>query len=184
MNPALPPGGPRPRGFEGWLALLAEPDGELCAPAGEHGADAGFLCGWGPGPRPVPGALRLDGRLLTPDGPACRISLVLLAADARPIADDPAAVNARRAVLRDGRVAVSLLVEDAVHIAGSLTIARTDRPEELHALRDDPFARLGTPRLLDVGPGLFGAAPTTPGPVLERYAGAPWPLLRWSRTSQ
>lgn len=170
--------------FEGWLALLADTAGELYAPVIERGGHAGFLCGWGPGPRPVPGALRLDGRLLTPDGPACRVSLVWLAPDARPLADDPAALGARRAVLRDGRVAVSLLVSDPVHLAGSLSIARTDRPDELLALRDDPFARLGTPRLLDVGPGLFGSAPATPGPVLERYAGAPWPLFRWPQPPQ
>lgn len=163
----------------GWLALLPEPAGELSAPVTEDGGDAGFLCGWNPGPRPVPTALRVDERLFTSDGPACRVSLVLLAENARPIADDPAAIEARRGVLRDGRVAVSLLVDDPVHLAGSLTIARGDRPEELHALRDDPFARLGTPRLLDVGPGLLGAVPTTPGPVVERYAGAPWPLVRW-----
>lgn len=163
----------------GWLALSEEPGGELHAPVTEHDSPAGYLCGWADGPRPVAGALRVDGRLFTPDGPACRVSLVLLPANARPIADDPAAIGARRAALRDGRVAVSLLVSDPVHLAGSVTIARADRPEELHALRDDPFARLGTPRLLNVGPGLFGTAPATPGPVLERYAGTPWPLFRW-----
>ena len=169
---------------DGWLALLPRPGGDLCAPVTEHGAGAGHLCGWRSGPQPVPGALRLDGRLLTPSGPACRVSLVLLPAHARPIADDPAALAARRAVLRDGRVAVSLLVGDPVHLAGAVTIARADRPEELHALRDDPFGRFGQPRILDVGPGLFDTAPATPGPVIERYAGAPWPLFRWPRPHQ
>lgn len=173
----MSPEGPLPAGD--WLALLPEPAGELWAPVTEDGVGAGFLCGWSPGPRPVPSALRVDSRLFTPDGPACRVSLVVLPRNARPIADDPAAIGARRAVLRDGRVAVSLLVDDAVYLAGGLTIARADCPEELHALRDDPFARLGRPRVLDVGPGIFGAVPTTPGPVLERYAGAPWPLFRW-----
>jgi hypothetical protein len=162
-----------------WLALLSAPAGQVCAAVTERGDDAGFLCGWLEGPKPATTALQVDGRLFMPDGPACRVSLVLLRPDARPIADDPAAVAARRAVLRDGRVPTSLLVDDPVHVAGSITIARADRPQELAALMDDPFARLGTPRLLDVEPGLFGAAPTTPGPVLERYAGAPWPLFRW-----
>ena len=164
---------------EAWIALLPDPGGERFAPVREHGVDAGFLCGWLPGPKPVAGALRVDGRLFTSDGPACRVSLVLLPEGARPIADDPAAIGARRAVLRDGRVAVSLLVDDPVHLAGSITVARADRPEEVLALRDDPFARFGEPRRLDVGPGLLGSMPTTPGPVLERYAGAPWPLFRW-----
>ncbi|MGI8813736.1 MAG: hypothetical protein ACR2G2_00175 [Pseudonocardia sp.] len=163
----------------GWLALRLAPAGELFAPVLENGWDAGFLCGWPAGPRPVPGALRVDERLFDPGGPPCRVSLVLLPESARPIADDPIAVQARRAVLRDGRVAVSLLIDDPVHLAGSLTVARADRPEELLALRDDPFARIGVPRLLDVGPGLLGTAPSLPGPVLERYAGAPWPLARW-----
>jgi hypothetical protein len=168
----------------GWIALLPEPVGELWAPVTEHGAEAGLLCGWPSGPRPVPRALRVDGRLFAADGPACRVSLVLPAPGARPIADDPAVVEARRAVLRDGRVPVSLLVDDPVHLAGSLAVARADRPEELIALRDDPFARFARPRLLDVGPGLLGPGefdtmPVTPGPVVERYAGAPWPLFRW-----
>jgi hypothetical protein len=88
-------------------------------------------------------------------------------------------VAARRDALRDGRVAVSVLVDDPVHLAGSVSVARADQPGELLALRDDPFARLGPPRLLDVGPGLFGTVPVTPGPVLERYAGAPWPYAAW-----
>lgn len=164
----------------GWIALLAGPAGQLCAPVSEHRAGAGFLCGWTSAPKPVPGALRVDGRLFAADGPACRVSLVLLPTGARPIADDPAAIGARRAALRDGRVAVSILVDDPVHLAGSISVARADRPEELLALRDDPFARFAEPRLLDVGPGLLGSVPVTPGPVLERYAGAPWPLFRWS----
>ena len=168
-----------PEAHGGWLALLPEPAGELCAPVTEDGAEAGFLCGWLTRPDPVATALRVDGRLFTPDGPACRVSLLVLPRNARPIADDPAAIGARRAALRDGRVAVSMLVEDPVHLAGSVSVARADCPEELHALRHDPFARLGSARLLDVGPGMFGSVPTTPGPVLERYGGAPWPLFRW-----
>jgi hypothetical protein len=126
----------------------------------------------------------VDSRLFAPSGPACRVSLLVLPAGCRPIADDPAAIAARRAVLRDGRVAVSLLLDDPVHLAGSLTVARADHPEEVLALRDDPFVRFAPPRRLDVGPGLLGAVPTTPGPVVERYAGTPWPLFRWQRPSE
>lgn len=171
-----------------WLALRLRPGGDLCAPVREGSWDAGHLCAWldhrpaasDAGFRPpAPGALRVDRRLLGPDGPACRVSLVLLPHDRRPTADDPAAVAVRRDALRDGRLAVSVLVDDPVHLAGGLSVARADRPEELLALRDDPFSRLGRPRLLDVGPGLFGPVPAPPGPVLERYAGAPWPASSW-----
>lgn len=173
---------------QAWVALRLRPGGDLCAPAREGDWDAGHLCAWlsrrppapGGGFRPpVPGALRVDRRLLDPDGPACRVSLVLLPRDRRPIADDPAAVAVRRDVLRDGRLAVSVLVDDPVHLAGGLSVARTDRPEELLALRDDPFTRLGPPRTLEVGPGVFGPVPAPPGPVLERYAGAPGPASSW-----
>jgi hypothetical protein len=166
----------------GWLALRPAPVAELCAPVTEGGRAAGFLCGWSGGPRPVPGALRVDGRLFDRDGPACLVSLVLLPEHARPIADDPAAVGARRDALRDGRVAVSILVGDPVHLAGAISVARADRPEEVAALRDDPFARLGRPRELHVERGLFGPLPVTPGPVLERYAGLPWPQAGWPTT--
>jgi hypothetical protein len=174
-------------GGPAWLALRLQPGGDLRAPVREGDWDAGHLCAWlGARPEsrpPVPGAVRVDRRLLDPDGPACRVSLVLLPRDRRPIADDPAAVAVRRDVLRDGRLAVSMLLpdptHDPVHLAGGLSVARADRPEELLALRDDPFARLGPPRVLEVGPGLFGPVPAPPGPVLERYAGAPWPASDW-----
>ena len=41
-------------------------------------------------------------------------------------------------------------------------------------LADDPFARLAHAERLEVGPGLFGRVPPVPGPVIQRYAGAPW----------
>lgn len=164
----------------GWLALLPAAEGDMHAPADEGARRAGWLCGWRTRKRPHPLALRVDERLLDPVGAACRISLVLLADNVRPIADDPAAIQARRAVLRDGRLtAVSMMAGDPVHIAGSLTLARTDHPDELHALTDDPFARLGPARQLDIGPGVLGWVPIIGGPVVERYAGAPWPSDRW-----
>lgn len=108
------------------------------------------------------------------------MSLVLLPEQARPLADDPAAIQVRRRVLADGRpAAVSTLTANATHLAGSLTIARADHPDELHALGDDPFRLLGPPRLLDVAQGLLGPVPPSGGPVIERYSGAPWPYNHW-----
>ncbi len=164
----------------GWIALLPEATGDLQAPATEDGHEAGWLCAWRSAGRPQPAALRVDERLLSAAGAGCRISLVLLSAQARPIADDPAALQARRDVLRDGRLsAVSLLTADPVHLSGAITVARHDRPEEILALCDDPFGRLGAARQLNIGPGLLGWVALTVGPVIERYAGAPWPSDRW-----
>ena len=114
-----------------------------------------------------------------PSGPACVVSLALAPAPG-PIADDPAVVQARRDVLRDGRpCAVTLLTADPVHVAGSLTVARGDRPDEVAALADDPFARLWGARLLRVPPGVLGAPVHPTGPSLERYSGRPWPYDRF-----
>lgn len=163
-----------------WLALLDAAAGELRARATEGGQRVGWLCAWRGTARPHRAALRVDERLLAADGLACRVSLVLLPGNGRPIADDPIAIQARRAVLRDGRLpAVSILTDDPVHLAGAITLARTDRPEELLALADDPFARVGHARQLDIGAGVLGWIPLTAGPVVERYAGAPWPSDNW-----
>ncbi len=164
-----------------WLALLRQPVGDLSAPATDGGRRVGWLCAWRESTeRPQSSALQVDRRLLTADGGPCRVSLLLLPADARPIADDPAAVQARRCVLRDGRpAAVSILTDDPVHLAGALTVARTDHPHEVSALHDDPFARLGPTLILDIGPGVLGPALLALGPVIERYAGAPWPCDQW-----
>lgn len=162
------------------MALLSAPDGQLHAQAREAGSVVGWLCAWTADVRPHPQALRVDPRVLARDGGPCRVSLLLLPVPARPIADDPAAVQVRRRVLADGRpAAVSTLTADASHLAGSLTVARADRAGELVALADDPFRRLGAPRIMDVGAGLLGSAPRPCGPVIERYAGAPWPYDRW-----
>jgi len=163
-----------------WLALLRQPDGDACGQATAAGHPIGWLCTWTSARRPHPQALRVDQRLLDPTGGRCRVSLLILPEQARPLADDPTAVQVRRRVLRDGRpAAVSTLTANATHLAGALTIARIDQPDELHALADDPFHALGSPRILDVDAGLFGAVPTPSGPVIERYSGAPWPYNRW-----
>jgi hypothetical protein len=99
---------------------------------------------------------------------------------ARPIADDPTLVHARRTVLQSGRAcAVTLLTDDPVSIAGALTIARATRPNEVAALQDDPFARLWGKRRLSIAAGALGAEVRPTGPSLERYSGAPWPYDRF-----
>jgi hypothetical protein len=42
-------------------------------------------------------------------------------------------------------------------------------------LRDDPFARLLPTVVVELGPGLVGAAKPPASLVLERYGGTPWP---------
>ncbi len=166
--------------MSGWIALLDAPSGDASSPAREGDADAGWLCSWTSDHAPHRDALRVDARLLQLDGPACTVSWVLLAAGQRPIADDPGVVECRRDVLRDGRPAgVSLLTADPVHVAGAITVALADRPDQVQALADDPFRRLGRGRTLHVGPGLLGPAAFDLAPVVERYAGAPWPHGRW-----
>jgi hypothetical protein len=73
---------------------------------------------------------------------------------------------------------VTTLVRDASHFAGALTVRR-ERP---HLLRDDPFARIGPARLLQVAGGLLAARPAVPGPVIQRYSGQPWPVAGFAAT--
>lgn len=165
-----------------WLALLddAPGDAEVTPVRDSDGGPAGFLSLWEGRGRPHPEALQADPRIRDRSGPACVISLAMAPAGARPIADDPAVVQARRDVLGDGRTcAVTLLTADPVSIAGALTVARTDRPEQLAALRDDPFAALWGAVTLRVGTGVVGATVRPTGPSLERYAGRPWPYDRF-----
>jgi len=158
-----------------WLALLdAAPteDVELVAEAG-----TGVLAGWRSAHgRPHPQARRVDPRLLDPDGGPAWVSLVWPAEATMPLYDDPAVLHARRAVLSGvSPRAVSTLVLDSTHFAGSVWVVEDDAD-----LRDDPFRRLAAPRCLRVGPELLGHVARPPGPALERYAGAPWP---WDRVS-
>jgi len=170
-----------------WLAVLEGRDGEGVADAAVltqvrdvDGRPAGWLSLWQGGKRPHRAAMQADPRLRDPSGPACIVVLALAAADARPIADDPAVVHARRRVLRDGRpCAVTMLTADPVSIAGALTVARADRPDEVAALRDDPFAALWGSRQLRVDAGVFGTRVQPTGPCLERYSGRPWPYDRF-----
>ncbi|MBA2262451.1 MAG: hypothetical protein H0W03_07270 [Solirubrobacterales bacterium] len=71
-------------------------------------------------------------------------------------------------LLGDELVCLSTLALDEVYCGGAVTVARTP-----HLFDQDPFARLfrGTVIRSD----RFCAVAPPAGPVLERYAGAPWP---------
>lgn len=95
--------------------------------------------------------------------------------EAKLLFDAPEVQQARRealawwfSMLGDDLVCVSTLSLDASYYGGAITVART--PERFPA---DPFARLfgGTV----VRTSLFAAVDPPPGPVMERYSGAPWP---------
>jgi len=71
-------------------------------------------------------------------------------------------------LLGDELVCRSTLALDEVYYGGAITVARS--PD---LFGHDPFARLfpGTVMRSD----RFSVVAPPPGPVLERYAGAPWP---------
>lgn len=80
------------------------------------------------------------------------MSLVRPARDVMPLFDDPAVLQARRAAQRGiAPRAVSTFVIDSTHFAGSIWVVA--HPS---ALDDDPFRRLGTRLVLEVGAGLLG----------------------------
>ena len=89
--------------------------------------------------------------------------------------DDPAVQQARRDVLAwwipllgADLVCLSTVAADASRCAGAVTVARDPR-----RFAADPFVRLFAGRV--VGTDEFCAVPPPTGPVIERYAGAPWP---------
>ena len=86
--------------------------------------------------------------------------------------DDLAVQHARREVLRSAVPpdAVSTLLVDDSHFAGSITVRRGREVD------DDPFARVEPGRVLRVAAGIVGAFPLPVGPVIERHGSAqPWP---------
>jgi hypothetical protein len=163
-----------------WFAHLPEPDAEdlsevlaSAAVTDPGGRPAGLLAAWPPGRKPVRAALRMDQRVVDPDGPPAWVSLVLVPPELAPLFDDPAVTQAlRRVLVGPPFAAVSTLVRDAVHFAGAVTIEQGDQPARL---ADDPFALLHPARVLRVGPGMFGGVAPPPGPAIQRYAGQPWP---------
>jgi hypothetical protein len=139
------------------------------------GGPAGTLAAWHRGAKPVRGALRVDGRLIDPQGSAAWISLVLRPPGVRLAFDDLAVQHARRLVLlQPFPAAVSTLLRDDSHFEGAITVARA--AEDKQRLRDDPFSRIFPSRLLAVQAGILGAVPPPAGPTIERYgSGNPWP---------
>jgi hypothetical protein len=169
-----------------WLALLPSHDGPLdgrstamlaraAARADLHdlaGTPLGALAAWRQTAKPLADAVRVDGASIDPQGAPGWLSLLVLPRDRAPLFDDPAVSGALRAVLAGPPAdVVSTLVRDSTHFAGAVTVRR-DTPRTLAA---DPFARLGRPVLARVGAGLFGRLPAPAGPVIQRYAGQPWP---------
>lgn len=121
--------------------------------------------------------LRADSRCF--DGPAIPGAYAHVCATADPqarVAFDTAEVQqARRDALawwipRLGAsfVCLTTLAVDAVDCGGAITVAR-----EPAAFASDPFARLFPGTVVETD--LFTEVPPPTGPVIERYAGAPWP---------
>jgi hypothetical protein len=161
-----------------WLALVEGPahGADAAAPARTlDGLQAGTLAAWHRAAKPVREALRVDGRLVDPQGPAALISLVLAPAGVRLAFDDLAVQQARRLVLLHRfPAAVSTLLRDDSHFEGAITVARS--AADRHRLRDDPFARIFPARLLAVDAGILGVVAPPTGPTIERYgSGNPWP---------
>jgi hypothetical protein len=164
-----------------WLALVEGPAKGADAAAraiATDGHPAGTLAAWRRRAKPVRGALRVDERLIDPDGSAAWISLVLPPPGVRLAFDDPAVQQARRlALLHPFPAAVSTLLRDDSHFEGAITVARS--PIEKRRLGEDPFARIFPATLLAVEAGILGSVAPPTGPTIERYgSGNPWP---WDR---
>jgi hypothetical protein len=128
-------------------------------------------------PRSPGRRLRIDARCLegTPVPDAYAHVCALADADAALRFDEPEVQQARRdalawwiPLLGQSLICLSTFAIDASLCAGAVTVARDPR-----AFADDPFTRLfpGTVVRTD----LFSAVIPPPGPVIERYAGSPWP---------
>jgi hypothetical protein len=65
-------------------------------------------------------------------------------------------------------VCLTTIALDAVRFGGAITVAH-----EPWCFGADTFARLFAGKVVETG--LFCEVPPPPGPVIERYAGAPWP---------
>lgn len=99
-----------------WFAHLPDQPSDAAAAARvtDRGATPdGWLAAWPAGRKPIRDAVWMDARLVDPHGDAAWVSLVLPAAGASPIFDDPAVSGALRAVLAGPPAdAVSILVRD------------------------------------------------------------------------
>ncbi len=152
-----------------WVALLDEvPDGAWASAefAGGH------LVVWD---EQVEGALRADPRAFDASGAEAWVSWVRPPDDVSILFDDGSVQRARQLVLAGPPpLACTTLVRDGSHFAGALSAFAAESD-----LRDDPFARIWPARQGLAGPGLIGRPLPPTGPVLERYAGAPWPVDRF-----
>lgn len=134
---------------------------------------------WVQAAKPERGALRIDPRIVSPEGAAATASVVLAPHGVSVPFDDLAVQHARRRLLAERPFdAVTTFLHDASHFAGSLVVARG--ADQLARLRDEPFARLFPARVVEVPAGLLGTTPWPAGPVIERYGSAnPWPADRF-----
>ena len=89
--------------------------------------------------------------------------------------DEPEVQQARRdalawwiPLLGDDLVCLSTFALDASRFGGAITVAR--RPDRFDT---DPFARIFSGTVVETD--LFSPVAPPPGPVVERYGGAPWP---------
>lgn len=89
--------------------------------------------------------------------------------------DEPEVQQARRdalawwvPLLGDDLICLTTFAIDASLCGGAMTVARS--PDRFAS---DPFARLFPGTVVETD--LFCAVAPPPGPVIERYAGAPWP---------
>jgi hypothetical protein len=121
--------------------------------------------------------LRIDARCVSGDPVPGAVAHVCALPDPEAALrfDEPEVQQARRdalawwiELLGDDLVCMSTFSLDASRFAGAMTVARSDE-----SFGVDPFARLfpGTTVATDE----FCAVLPPPGPVIERYAGAPWP---------
>jgi hypothetical protein len=128
-------------------------------------------------PRAPGRRFRIDPRCL--DGAPVRTAFAHVCAlpdrDAALRFDEPEVQQARRdalawwiPLLGEDLVCLTTFALDASRYAGAVTVARS-----LDRFAADPFARLFPGTV--VRTGLFSAVTPPPGPVIERYAGLPWP---------
>jgi hypothetical protein len=133
-------------------------------------------------PRAPGRRLRIDARCLAgppvPDAYAHVCALPDAGASLR--FDEPEVQQVRRdalawwiPLLGETLVCLSTFALDGSLCAGAVTVARDPRQ-----FADDPFARLFPGTI--VRTDLFSTAAAPTGPVIERYAGAPWPGGRFS----
>jgi hypothetical protein len=121
--------------------------------------------------------LRADSRCF--DGPVVQDAYAHVCAvpdpEARLPFDAPEVQQARRDALAswiprlaNSFVCLTTLAVDAVNYGGAITVARDPA-----AFASDPFARLFPGTIVETD--LFAEVQPPAGPVIERYAGAPWP---------